>query len=139
MNSKFKFLTIALLFFSLLQMFLLSSCKQKEDLSSFKHSIRDDVDLYLIPEKFNILESEWVNLKGIGTYLKSDLIRHLKSYGRTLSDLQNDPDLQYSEKDDVVTLHIKKLLTQRITLMTQIFLLYFTEKNGLKKGKIPRL
>jgi hypothetical protein len=135
MNSKFKFLTIALLFFSLLQMFLLSSCKQKEDLSSFKHSIRDDVDLYLIPEKFNILESEWVNLKGIGTYLKSDLIRHLKSYGRTLSDLQNDPDLQYSEKDDVVTLHIKK--TSHSTYYpydTNIPIIFHGEK-WFKKGE----
>jgi hypothetical protein len=95
-------------FASLLVLFLTFGCKAPEDLSSFRHSLREDIDLFLIPEKFNVLESTWVNLQNKGTYLKADLVRHLKSYGRTLEDLQKDPELEYSEKDEIVTMKIRK-------------------------------
>ena len=112
LSLKFKQLAIFKRLFRFLFIFFFlfqnSHCTEKVDLSSFKNSIREDIDLFLVPEKFNVLESEWINSKSTGTYLKSDLVRHLKSYGRTIQDLQSNSELKFSEKDDIVTLEIKK-------------------------------
>lgn len=84
-------------------------CKDSKDLNSFRNSLRDDIDLFLIPEKFNVVETD---LQGSNpqkaTYLKSDLVRQLKSYGRTIQNLESNPELEYSEKDDVVTMKVRK-------------------------------
>lgn len=105
-NQKFSLYPNPVLLITLFLFFL--GCKAPEDLSSFKHSLRDDIDLYLVPEKFNVLESAWINQQNTGTYLRSDLVKHLKSYGRTIEDLQGDSELGYSEKDDIVTMKIRK-------------------------------
>ena len=87
----------------------LETCKNPKDHGPFRNSLREDIDMYLIPEKFNIVESDPNGSTAqTATYLKSDLIRHLKSYGRTLSDLQSKPELEYSESDDIVSMKVKK-------------------------------
>ena len=86
----------------------LSDCRKKEDHQIFKNSWRTDIDFYLIPEKFNVMETDWVNTKGQAHFNKQDLIRHLKSYGRTLNDLQKMPELEFTENEDTITLTVAK-------------------------------
>jgi hypothetical protein len=102
MKVPFFFPIISIFFFSVF------SCKSSKEHPYIANSLREDVDLFLIPEKFNILESDWVETSATAHYSKEDLIRHLKSYGRTLNDLKKDPSLQYTENDDVISLHVKK-------------------------------
>lgn len=80
-------------------------CKKNSELDWIKRSATKDIDLYLLPNKFNVLEQDWIKYKHFVKYDKSDLIRHLKTYGRTLDDLRNNPDLQYQESENKVTIY----------------------------------
>lgn len=85
-----------------------SFCAHKSRTKLFQNSLRSDVDIFLIPKKFNIMESEWVETRDDSSFLKSDLIRHLKNYGRNLEMLKNDPSVKYREKDDIITMNVAK-------------------------------
>jgi len=82
----------------------LVSCKKNLELEWIKRSATKDIDLFLTPNKFNVLEQDWIKIKHTVRYDKSDLIRHLKTYGRTIDDLKNNPELQYTESDNKVTI-----------------------------------
>ncbi len=80
------------------------SCQKDEHLELIKRSVRDDVDLYLIPHKFNILETKWLMTKYFANFDKKELIEHLKSYGRTLENLKP----KYTEKDGIINMEVAK-------------------------------
>ncbi len=84
------------------------SCKKNQELESIRRSATNDIDLYLTPHKFNVLEADWINLKYYSKYDKSDLIRHLRSYGRKLDDLKQNPELEYKEEENIVTLKVAR-------------------------------
>jgi predicted AlkP superfamily pyrophosphatase or phosphodiesterase len=71
-------------------------------------SVKEEIDFYLIPNKFNVLESDWILYRSDASYEKQDLIEHLKQYGRTLDDLKNDSKVKYREVDGIVTLEVGK-------------------------------
>jgi hypothetical protein len=84
------------------------SCKKNQELESIRRSATNDIDLYLTPHKFNVLEADWINIKYYSKYDKGDLIRHLRSYGRTLDDLKQNPELEYKEEENIVTLKVAR-------------------------------
>lgn len=92
----------------LLLILSLESCKKNQELDWIKRSATNDIDLYLTPHKFNVLENDWINLKYYSKYEKADLIRHLRSYGRTLDDLKTNPALEYKEAENIVTLKVAR-------------------------------
>lgn len=109
MNIQNKFSRIFFLL-SLPVIFSINSCCKKDFgiISKIERSITDDIDLFLIPEKYNILESGWLAHRTKSTFNKKDLIRFLSEHGRYLADLQSNPELEYAEKDGIVTLKVGK-------------------------------
>ncbi len=100
MNLLFTFFVFVLTFFV--------SCTHKPKHPSVLRSIREDIDLFLIPAKFNILESDWLFTRNDSSFSKQKLIQELKKYGRTLDDLKLDPKLRYREENDIITLEVAK-------------------------------
>lgn len=86
----------------------LVACRKNQGLEWIKRSTNPHIDLYLIPNKFNIIENDWINAKYYSNFNKSDLIRHLRSYGRTLGDLKNNPDLEYQEMENTVRMKVAR-------------------------------
>lgn len=99
--SNFRATLIYLLLFV-----VLGSCKKDQGLEWIKYSVVPTMDLYLIPNKFNMMEGDWINVKYYSKFDKNDLIRHLRSYGKTLSDLQSNPDLEYTEDGNIIQMKV---------------------------------
>ncbi len=98
----YKYLICFLLFLNF------ENCKKDQGLDWIKRSTATHIDLYLIPNKFNIIENDWINVKYYSKFNKSDLTRHLRSYGRTLGDLKNNPDLEYQEMENTVRMKVAR-------------------------------
>ncbi|MBK6607422.1 MAG: hypothetical protein IPG24_18570 [Leptospiraceae bacterium] len=111
----------------------LSNCKKDQGLEWIKRSTISHIDLYLVPNKFNILENDWINIRYHSHFDKQDLIRHLRSYGRTLEDLKNIPELQYLEMGNTIRLNVAKSAHSTSYEYDTSIPIIFMDRIGLKK------
>ncbi len=120
--------------FLVILIFLNNECKKPNEIESINRSKREDIDLYLIPNKFNILETKWLSTRYDSHFDKKDLIENLQKYGRTIADLKNNPEYNFREKDSVITLNVGK--TSHSTAYdydTNIPIIFYGKKFFLEK------
>jgi hypothetical protein len=88
-----------------------TACKKSEApwAELYKRSARSDIDLYLVPKKYALLESSWMKKTAIARFAKEQLIAELAKYGRTLADLQKNPEYQYKEENGEVVLRVGRI------------------------------
>lgn len=75
----------------------------------YKRSVRSDVDLYLVPERYAVLESSWLKKTAVSRYNKIQLEQSLAEYGRTLDDLKKNPAYAYKEAGTEVQLKVGRI------------------------------
>jgi predicted AlkP superfamily pyrophosphatase or phosphodiesterase len=89
---------------------VLAACsKPKEWTERYKRSARADIDLYLVPEKYALLESSWLKQTALAHFDKQQLIAALAQYGRSIDDLKRNPAYEYKEEGNVVTLRVGRI------------------------------
>ncbi len=121
----------------LLLILSLASCKKNQELESIRRSATNEIDLYLTPHKFNVLEHDWINLKGYSKYDKVDLIRYLRAYGRTLDDLKENPALEYKEEENIITLKVARSAHSTSYDYDTNIPIIFYGSNWIQKGEYP--
>ena len=86
-------------------------CKKNEApwLELYKRSARSDIDLYLVPKKYALLESSWMKKTAIARFNKEQLVGELAKYGRTIADLQNNPAYEYKEENGSVSMRVGRI------------------------------
>ncbi len=83
--------------------------KPKEWTERYKRSARADIDLYLVPEKYALLESSWLKKTAIARFDKEQLVRALAEYGRSIDDLKRNPAYEYQEEGNLVKLRVGRI------------------------------
>lgn len=83
--------------------------KPKEWTERYKRSARADIDLYLVPEKYALLESSWLKKTAIARFDKEQLAQSLAQYGRSVDDLKRNPAYEYKEEGNVVKLRVGRI------------------------------
>lgn len=78
-------------------------------LDRYKRSARSDIDLYLVPERYAVLESSWLKKTAVARFNKGQLEDALKSYGRTLTDLKSNPRYDYKEANGTATMKVGRI------------------------------
>ncbi|MBE7413496.1 MAG: alkaline phosphatase family protein [Leptospiraceae bacterium] len=132
------------IFAFILSVFWVSSCCKKDFglISKIERSATDEIDLFLIPEKYNILESSWISKNTKSNFRKKDLVRYLAEHGRYISDLQSNPSLEFSEKEGVVTMRVGRTShSTDYSYDKQIPILFYGDKwfqKGVYSEKIPQ-
>jgi predicted AlkP superfamily pyrophosphatase or phosphodiesterase len=97
-------------FLLLVTAIVLAACsKPKEWTERYKRSARADIDLYLVPEKYALLESSWLKKTALAHFDKQQLIAALAQYGRSIDDLKRNPVYEYKEEGNVVTLRVGRI------------------------------
>lgn len=87
-----------------------SACgKPKEWTERYRRSARADIDLYLVPEKFALLESSWLRKTAIARFDRQQLAEALPQYGRSIDDLKRNPAYEYKEDGNLVTLRVGRI------------------------------
>jgi hypothetical protein len=98
----------------ILKIFLLLSlisvapfCKKSD---SYKEaalrSMQADIDLLIIPKRYNLLDGSWMFEKTDAHFDKERLTRYLSTYNRTLDDLKKDPSVNFKESGSTITLRV---------------------------------
>jgi|GEM_PF-1302074 len=84
------------------------SCRKgdAEWVERYKRSARSDIDLYLVPERYAVLESSWLKKTSPARFNKAQLEATLRTYGRTLEDLKKRPDYGYQEDGNIVRMKV---------------------------------
>lgn len=72
----------------------------------YKRSARSDIDLFLVPEKYAVLESSWLKKTSVARYNKKQLVSALAQYGRTIDDLKKNASYEYREDGDVASMRV---------------------------------
>lgn len=72
----------------------------------YQRSIRQDIDLFLIPEKYAVLESRWLYETAIARFDRKHLVRALGDYGRTLDDLRKNPAYELKEDGEIISMKV---------------------------------
>lgn len=72
----------------------------------YKRSARSDIDLYLVPERYAVLESSWLKKTALSRFNKTQLTTALQKYGRSLADLKANPRFEYKEDGEIVTMKV---------------------------------
>lgn len=87
------------------------ACKKSEApwAELYKRSARSDIDLYLVPKKYALLESSWMKKTAIARFNKELLAQELAKYGRSLSDLQKNAAYEYKEENGEVKLRVGRI------------------------------
>ncbi|MFZ5628275.1 MAG: alkaline phosphatase family protein [Spirochaetota bacterium] len=89
---------------------VVSACgKPKEWTERYKRSARADIDLYLVPEKYALLESSWLKKTAIARFDKQQLVESLAQYGRSIDDLRRNPAYEYKEQGNLVNLRVGRI------------------------------
>lgn len=88
---------------------LIACGKPQEWTERYKRSVRSDIDLYLIPEKYALLESSWLKKTAIARFDKKQLAEALAQYGRSLDDLKKNLAYEYKEEGDIVKLRVGRI------------------------------
>jgi hypothetical protein len=88
-----------------------AACKKSEApwVELYKRSARSDIDLYLVPKKYALLESSWMKKTAIARFNKEQLAAELSKYGRSLADLQKKPEYEYKEENGEVKLRVGRI------------------------------
>ena len=91
--------------------FVAAGCRQADPdwIERYKRSVRSDIDLYLVPERFAVLESSWLKKSAIARYDRAQLEAALKTYGRSLDDLRRNAQLDYKENGNTVTMKVGRI------------------------------
>ena len=87
------------------------SCKKVDPawLDRYKRSVRADIDLYLVPEPYAVLESNWLKRTAVARFDKIELSKALANYGRTIDDLKKNPAYEYKEEGSEVKLKVGRI------------------------------
>lgn len=88
---------------------LIACGKPQEWTERYKRSVRSDIDLYLIPEKYALLESSWLKKTAVARFDKKQLAEALAQYGRSLDDLKKNLAYEYKEEGDIVKLRVGRI------------------------------
>lgn len=77
-------------YFALSCLMVLVTCARADKAwtERYKRSVRADVDLYLVPERYALLESSWLKKTAIARFDKDTLASALGKHGRSLADVQ---------------------------------------------------
>lgn len=75
----------------------------------YKRSARSDIDLYLVPERYAVLESSWLKKTAIARFNKGQLEDAMKTYGRTIADLKKNPRFDYNEANGTATMKVGRI------------------------------
>jgi Type I phosphodiesterase / nucleotide pyrophosphatase len=75
----------------------------------YKRSARSDIDLYLVPERYAVLESSWLKKSATARFNKEELVKTLATYKRTLDDLKKNPAYEYKEAGNEVKLKVGRI------------------------------
>ncbi|MCB1192462.1 MAG: alkaline phosphatase family protein [Leptospiraceae bacterium] len=106
--KNFNNITRYLVFTIIIATIAFWNCKKKEETQIIKRSIRSDIDIYLVPNKYNLLETNKTEIfKPVAHFNKSQLVSLLKPYKRKLEDLQTSNALSYLEKDDIIAMKVE--------------------------------
>jgi len=86
-------------------------CKQKdrEWIERYQRSVRNDIDLFLIAERYAVLESSWLNHRALARFDRAQLENELRRYGRTLDDLKREPAYAYKEIGSEVHMQVGRI------------------------------
>ncbi len=87
------------------------ACKKTEApwAELYKRSARSDIDLYLVPKKYALLESSWMKKTATARFNKDQLVGELARYGRTLADVQNNAAYEYKEENGEVKMRVGRI------------------------------
>lgn len=86
------------------------SCRKNTEWTErYKRSVRADIDLYLVPEKYALLESSWLKKSAVSRFDKAQLAGVLADYGRSLEDLKKNSAYEYSEAGNEVRLKVGRI------------------------------
>lgn len=98
----FRLLVLALTSF----LFFTACNKDSDWIDRYKRSERADIDLFLIPQKYALLESSWIKKTSPASFDKAQLASALARYGRSLEDLKRNPKVEYKEEGNIVHLKV---------------------------------
>lgn len=133
--EELKKLSIYLLIICTITIFF-CDCKKKETSAILKRSIRSDIDIYLIPQKYNLLVTKKSEVfKPIAHFDKKQLLGYLKKYNRSIEDLKKNDYLKYSEKDGIVSMKVEGTSHSTIYPYDQNIPILFYGNKWFKKGK----
>ncbi|MBN8222667.1 MAG: hypothetical protein J0L53_17250, partial [Spirochaetes bacterium] len=106
-----RFLFAANLTAAVLLLTAFAGCKKNDTawIERYKRSVRNDVDLYLVPERYAVLESSWLKKSAVSRFDKEELIKTLAVYGRSLEDLKKNPVYEYKEEGNEVRLKVGRI------------------------------
>lgn len=90
----------------LLTPILLVHCKKDHGVEWIQRSTLPNMDIYLIPNKYNVMEGDWINVRNFSRFDRETLTRNLRSYGRTLDDLRQNSDLEFREEENVIQMKV---------------------------------
>ena len=87
------------------------ACKKidEEWRSRYERSARADIDLYLVPDRYAVLESSWLKKTAVARFNKEDLAKALATYGRKLDDLRGNPAYEYKEDGQEVKMKVGRI------------------------------
>jgi hypothetical protein len=100
-----------LYFFFVAAVLVAGACRKvdKAWTERYKRSARKDIDLYLVPAKYAVLESSWLNKTATARFDKAQLVEALGEYGRTLEDVKKNPAYSYAEKEGIATMTVGRI------------------------------
>ncbi len=86
-------------------------CKKPDRawLERYQRSARSDIDLYLVPERYAVLESSWLKKSATARFDKAELVKTLAVYKRTLDDLKKNPAYEYKEDGNEVKIKVGRI------------------------------
>ncbi len=86
-----------------------SFCKKPD---SYKEaalrSMRSDIDLLIIPKRYNLLDGSWMFEKTDAHFEKERLAKYLASYNRNLDDLKKAPSVNFRDSGSTITLSVNR-------------------------------
>lgn len=77
--------------------------------SRYERSARADVDLYLVPDRYAVLESSWLKKSAVARFDKEELAKALAKHGRTIDDLKKNPAYEYREDGKEVKMKVGRI------------------------------
>lgn len=87
------------------------ACKKIDEdwRSRYERSARADIDLYLVPDRYAVLESSWLKKSAIARFNKEELAKALAAYGRKIDDLRGNPAYEYKEAGNEVKMRVGRI------------------------------
>ncbi|MBV6493979.1 MAG: hypothetical protein LDLANPLL_02003 [Turneriella sp.] len=125
-SMKLRYIFVGIVFFANVGVFTACQKADKAWVERYKRSVRDDIDLFFVPEKYALLEGSWIKKTATARYNKKQLVAALAQYGRSLEDLKKNPALEYKEEGDIATMKVGRIShSTAYDYDTQIPLLFY--------------